>query len=93
MRRLYAHQQRFATSSLRRRSPGCTESTHTFVSTFMSVVILAPDVNFASMSNVVDIHRDRDRWMSKRQVAEHYGRSIKDTPTAWPMFRLSELDA
>jgi len=46
-------------------------------------------------------------WTSKRRVAEHYGRSTKwverqmrdgmphrkDTPTAWPMFRLSEVDA
>lgn len=46
-------------------------------------------------------------WLTKKQVAAHYGRSIKwveklmrdglphrkDTPTSWPMFRLSEVDA
>jgi hypothetical protein len=46
-------------------------------------------------------------WLTKRQLAAHYGRSLwwveermrhglphrKDTPTAWPLFRLSEADA
>jgi hypothetical protein len=46
-------------------------------------------------------------WVNKRQVAQHYGRTTrwvelrmregmphrKDSPTAWPMFRLSAVDA
>jgi hypothetical protein len=46
-------------------------------------------------------------WVNKRAIAQHYGRTTrwvelrmtegmphrKDTPTAWPMFRLSEVDA
>ena len=46
-------------------------------------------------------------WRNKRQIAEHFGRSTrwvelrmldgmpyrKEHPTAWPMFRLSEVDA
>jgi hypothetical protein len=46
-------------------------------------------------------------WRSKQWIAAHYGRSAswverkmregmpyrRDTPTSWPMFRLSEVDA
>jgi hypothetical protein len=46
-------------------------------------------------------------WVAKRVIAAHYGRTTrwveyqmkqgmphrKDHPTAWPMFRLSEVDA
>jgi hypothetical protein len=51
----------------------------------------------------------REPWLTKRQIAQHYGRSTRwvelrmkegmphrkdrDTPNSWVMFRLTEVDA
>jgi hypothetical protein len=57
-------------------------------------------------ATVIAFPKAAEPWVSKKQVAAHYSRSIKwveklmregmrfrkDTPTSCPMFRLSEVD-